>query len=49
MDLNKIVVIGGSSGGHLATLCSILPNAAGFDLLTETAGFIRVYSKKTVP
>lgn len=36
-DLNKIVVIGGSSGGHLATLCSILPNAAGFDLLTETA------------
>lgn len=36
-DLNKIVVIGGSSGGHLATLCSILPNSAGFDLLTETA------------
>ena len=39
-DLNKIVVIGGSSGGHLATLCSILPNAAGFDLLTKTANQI---------
>lgn len=36
-DPNKIVVIGGSAGGHLATLCSILPNSAGFDLLTETA------------
>ncbi|MBE9144042.1 alpha/beta hydrolase [Planktothrix mougeotii] len=30
-DRNKIVVIGGSAGGHLATLCSILPNSAGFD------------------
>ncbi|MGL5135744.1 MAG: alpha/beta hydrolase fold domain-containing protein, partial [Planktothrix sp.] len=38
-DLNKIVVIGGSSGGHLATLSSILPNSAGFDLLTETAEY----------
>lgn len=27
----KIVVIGGSAGGHLATLCSILPDAAGLD------------------
>ncbi|HEY9867313.1 MAG TPA: alpha/beta hydrolase [Candidatus Obscuribacterales bacterium] len=36
-DLNKIVVIGGSAGGHLATLSSILPNSAGFDLLIETA------------
>ncbi|VXD15506.1 conserved hypothetical protein [Planktothrix serta PCC 8927] len=36
-DPDKIVVIGGSAGGHLATLCSILPNAAGFDQLTETS------------
>lgn len=27
----KIVVIGGSAGGHLATLCSILPDQAGLD------------------
>lgn len=36
-DLNKIVTIGGSAGGHLATLCSILPQAVGLDLLAETA------------
>ncbi len=36
-DPDKIVVIGGSAGGHLATLCSILPNSAGFDQLTETS------------
>jgi len=30
-DRNKIVVIGGSAGGHLATLCSILPNSSGLD------------------
>ncbi|CAD5912609.1 Carboxylesterase NlhH [Planktothrix tepida] len=38
-DLNKIVVIGGSAGGHLATLCSILPNSAGFDRLTEISDY----------
>lgn len=30
-DPENIVVIGGSAGGHLATLCSILPNQAGLD------------------
>ena len=42
IDANKIVIMGGSSGGHLALMCGLLANDRHFDSNCEYNGEIKV-------
>lgn len=49
VDTKKIVVTGGSAGGHLALMVGMLPDSAGFGPETKIAAIVNFYGITDVP